>query len=584
MIMKRISVLLKKINYIFDKKQKMQLIGLFFIFILATFFELIGVAAVMPVINVMMDDSVIDRTWYLLWIREAFGLVDGKEILIFLAVSLIIIYIVKNIVVSVMYKLQYKFTFDSQRYLAGKMMDCYMRQPYYFHLSHNSAELIRSIQTDVSGMFQGLLSMIQLIAELMVCAVLGIYLVIKDKSIAIAVIAFMAMYVLIVARNFKNRLKKLGKIDREYAVNIVKWLQQSFGGMKETKVFGRESFFMNEFNNNYDEWANCEKDYRYLQVAPRPIMEAMCITALMGVIVLKIFNGTSTDYFVSTIAVFAIAAFRLLPSANRITSYVGVINFNMPFFDAVYNDLKRIEGLDSEKYDVSVINRKLKFNDSIEIRNLSYKYPTGDDNVLSSVNMRIIKNSSVAFIGPSGAGKTTLADVILGALEPTTGSIYVDGVDIYSDIRAWQQNIGYIPQSIYLMDDTIENNILYGAGEIDQAKMERALEQAQLKEFVESLSDKLQTNIGEGGVRLSGGQRQRIGIARALYNDPEILVLDEATSALDNDTENAVMEAIESLAGQKTMIIIAHRLTTIKNCDLVYEVKDKTVTVVDNPN
>lgn len=575
---------IKQMRYIFNRSQKVRLVGLFIVFIIATFFELLGVAAVMPLIDVMMDPAVIFNTWYLDWLYNKFSFTDETAFLLFLTISLIIIYIVKNIIVSVMYKLQYSFTFISQRTLATQMMECYMKQPYYFHLTNSSADLLRSINTDVSSMFQGILSMLQLLAELMVCMALGIYLVIKDKSIAIAVLLFMMVYLFLIARKFKTYVTALGKKDLGYATNIVKWLQQSFGGMKETKVFGREKFFLDQFTHNYYEWADCEKEYRYLQVAPRPIMEAMCITALMSVIALKLLNGTSSDYFISTISVFAVAAFRLLPSVNRITSYLGVINFNKPFLNAVYEDLRAIEGLDKNNLSLDIPEKKIILNNEISIRNLSFKYPTGEDYILQNISFEIKKNTSVALIGASGAGKTTMADIMLGALPPSDGSIYVDGVDVFSNIRAWQQNIGYIPQTIYIMDDSIKNNILYGAGEYDQEKMNKAIERAQLKDFIGTLSEGLETNVGEAGVRLSGGQRQRIGIARALYNDPDVLVLDEATSALDNDTETAVMEAIEGLAGQKTMIIIAHRLTTIRNCDVVYEVKDKNVTRVENPN
>ena len=483
-----------------------------------------------------------------------------------------------------MYQLQYKFTFSNQRKLAYRLMKCYMEEPYYFHLSHNSADLIRSINTDVVMMFQGVLAMLQLIAEGLVCIVLGVYLVIKDKSIAIGICVFMIIFLAIFANKFRRYLARVGEEDRKYSAGIVKWLQQSFGGMKETKILGREKFFLNRFDTEYANWADCEKIYRYLQVAPRPVMEATCITAMMLIVILKLLNGTHSAYFISTIAVFAVAAFRLLPSFNRITNYMSVIMFNLPAFEAVYNDLKEIEGLERKKVTDEDESDVMSLEKAIEVRNLSYRYPSTSEMVLEDVNITIKKNQSVAFIGPSGAGKTTLADLILGALEPVAGKILIDGIDAFEHLSAWQKNVGYIPQTIYLMDDTIRNNIVYGAEQgCDDGKLKQAIEKAQLKEFIESLPEGIETSIGERGIRLSGGQRQRIGIARALYNNPAVLVLDEATSALDNETEAAVMEAIERLAGNKTLIIIAHRLTTIQNCDRVYEVKDGKVKCVDKP-
>jgi len=576
--MKKLRVLLSHINYIFTKDQKIKFCLLLLVIIFTTFLELLGVTAIMPLVNVMMSPEVITRTDYLNWLYVHMRFSNANVFLAFLAGCLIVIYIAKNLFVSIMYQLQYRFTFSSQRKLAYRLMDCYMREPYYFHLSHNSADLIRSINTDIVMMFQGVLSMLQLIAEVMVCIVLGVYLLIRDKSITVGVCGFMILFLWVFARKFKVYLARIGEEDRAYSAGIIKWLQQSFGGMKETKILGREKFFLNKFDNEYRNWADREKIYRYLQVAPRPVMEAVCITAIMFVIILKLLNGTNSTYFITTISVFAIAAFRLLPSFNRITNYMSVIMFNLPAFEAVYKDLKEIEKVERKELVCTENPDVLSLEGSILLCGLSFKYPTGEDYVLEEINMKILKNQSVAFIGPSGAGKTTLADLILGALEPTSGNIMIDDKDAFEHLAAWQKNVGYIPQSIYLMDDTIKNNIIYGAEDGgDDEKIWQAVEKAQLRDFVLSLKDGLDTNIGEGGVRLSGGQRQRIGIARALYNNPEVLVLDEATSALDTDTETAVMEAIDSLAGSKTLIIIAHRLTTIRNCDVVYEVKDKTI-------
>ncbi len=579
--MKRIKKLINQIKYIFSKEQKIKFVLLLAVIIFATFLELLGVTAVMPFINVMMSPETIERTDYLKWLYVNMHFNDTNAFLAFLAGCLIMIYIVKNVFVSIMYRLQYRFTFSNQRKMAYKLMDCYMKGPYYFHLSHNSADLIRSINTDVVMMFQGVLAILQLTAEVLVCIVLGIYLLIKDKSITIGLCVFLVLFLALFAKKFKAYLARTGEKDRIYSAGIIKWLQQSFGGMKETKILGREEFFLAKFDSEYRNWADCEMVYRYLQVAPRPIMEATCIAAMMFIIILKLLNGTHSIYFVSTISVFAVAAFRLLPSFNRMTNYMSVIMFNLPAFEAVYKDLKEIEKVERKEHVYMEKSELLPLEESISLCGLSFKYPTGEDYVLEEINMKILKNQSVAFIGPSGAGKTTLADLILGALEPTSGNIMIDDKDAFEHLAAWQKNVGYIPQSIYLMDDTIKNNIIYGAEDGgDDEKIWQAVEKAQLRDFVLSLKNGLDTNIGEGGVRLSGGQRQRIGIARALYNNPEVLVLDEATSALDTDTETAVMEAIDSLAGSKTLIIIAHRLTTIRNCDVVYEVKDGKVKLV----
>ena len=307
-------------------------------------------------------------------------------------------------------------------------------------------------------------------------------------------------------------------------------------------------------------------------------MEMVFVAALLMVIIVKLLMGTHSEYFVATLSVFAIAAFRLMPSINRITNYMSILMFTKSSVSKVYCDLQEVEKLEKEGLSADDF-ADMELKETIEIRDLIFRYPDADSNVLENINFTIKKNQSVALIGPSGAGKSTLADILLGVLEPTQGTVFVDGKDIRGHIKDWHRRIGYIPQSIYLMDASIKENIAFGIGkdQIDEIRIERVLEEAQLKEFVDKLPEGLETVIGEGGVRLSGGQRQRIGIARALYNDPDLLVLDEATSALDNNTEKAVMEAIDKLAGSKTLIIIAHRLTTIQNCDIVYEVKDKQV-------
>lgn len=568
-----------ELRYIFSREQKIKLLLLLVVIGIGTMLELLGVTAIMPFIEVVMNPESIQRKWYLNILYSMFDFQSDVSFMLFLAAALIAIYIVKNLYLCIMYNLQYQFTFSNQRKLAYRMLDCYMRQPYSFHLSHNSADLIRNVSNDTNMMFVGILALLQLITETLVCITLIIFLFIQDKTITIGVTVIIGLFLLFFAKGFKRYFSRIGNEDREYNAGITKWLLQSFGGIKETKILDREDFFLNNFDYSYKNYASCERKYRFLQVAPRPIMEAVCVSSLLVVVAFKLLRGTHSVYFISTLSVFAIAAFRLLPSINRVTNYMSVIMFNKPAIDAVYKDLKRIEELENSKVMKNTAEEPLTLKKAIKVEKLSFKYPNAENYVLHNINFEILKNKSTAFIGPSGAGKTTLADIILGALEPTEGSVLVDDVNIQEHMSAWHKNLGYIPQSIYLMDDTIKNNIAFGINreEIDESKIWKALEQAQLKGFIKSLDKGLDTEIGEGGVRLSGGQRQRIGIARALYNDPEVLVLDEATSALDNETESAVMEAIDRLSGTKTLIIIAHRLTTIRNCDIIYEVKNEGI-------
>lgn len=581
--MNKIKNMFSKIKCILDHRQKMELLGVLFVVFFTTIMELVGVTAILPFINIILDSSVIQSNKYLKMLYDIGNFNSDVDFLIFIAIVLIVIYVIKNLLLIKSYDLQYKFTFNNQKIMASKMLKSYLEQPYLFHLNHSSAELIRSINTDIVMMYQAIVALLGLVAEMLVCIVLGTFLLFKDPMITLVVVGSLFLMIIIFAKKMKNYLSRIGEEDRTYSLGIVKWLQQSFGGLKETKIMHREKFFQSNFDDQYNKWADLERIYRDLQLIPKPIMETICISAILVAIIIKLSMGTDAVSFISSISVFAIAAFRLLPSFNRISTYINAILFYYPAFDAVYNDLAQIgDVLDRPSEDSRNIVA-LGFEDTINIDKLSFKYPTADDYVINNASFSIPKNKTVAFIGPSGAGKTTLADIILGVLEPSDGHIMVDGVDIFKDIESWQKNVGYIPQTIYLMDDTIKNNIVFGSEyEVDEERLQNAIKEAQLDEFVDSLKDGLDTEIGESGMRLSGGQRQRIGIARALYNNPNVLVLDEATSALDNDTEKAVMDAINSLAGSKTLIIIAHRLSTVSGCDIKYEVKDGTVRTVDD--
>ena len=570
--------MIKQFRYIFNRKQKAGLLLLLIAIIVGTFLELAGVTAIMPFIDVVMNPETIDRKWYLKIPYESLNFQNTTVFIIFVAVVLIAVYILKNVYLCFMYYAQYRFTYDNRRKVATRMLNAYLKQPYSYHRIHPSSELMRNISTDTERMFDCVLSILQLFTEGCVCVVLVVYLFIMDKSITIGVGAILSLFLLVFYRGFKKYLNHVGNENRKYAARITQWLQQSFGGIKEAKILEREDYFLNQFDYNYKKSASYDRKYRFLQVAPRPIMEMVFVAAILAVIIVKLLNGTQSAYFVSTLSVFAIAAFRLMPSMNRITNYMSVLMFTKGSVEKVYHDLQEVERLEKSK-PVETADVSLELKKEIQIRNLSFRYPDASENVLENISFTIPKNRSIAFIGPSGAGKTTLADIILGVLEPTAGQICVDGIDIQNCMSAWHKNIGYIPQSIYFMDASIRENVAFGIPEeqIDETCLRRALEEAQLKEFVDSLPEGLDTVIGESGVRLSGGQRQRIGIARALYNDPDVLVLDEATSALDNETEKAVMDAIDRLAGNKTLIIIAHRLTTITNCDVIYEVKDRQI-------
>ncbi|EOS43955.1 hypothetical protein C809_03441 [Lachnospiraceae bacterium MD335] len=572
----------KKISYILDDGQKIKLVIMLFVILVGALFELLGVSAIMPLISVATNPDSINETWYLLLIRDLFGFDEAKQIIVFLALALVIVYIAKNAYISEMYNLQYRFIFNNQRRLAVKMMKSYMHQNYLFHVSRNVAELQRNVTEDVNGFYTVVLNAMQFIAEASVCVVLAVFLMRVDVMTTLVVAGLVFVFALLVGVVFKKTLVKKGKENRSVSIRLTKWVLQSFSGIKEIKVMNKEDFFLKNYESTYRRFTALQRQQSMLTFVPRPVMETVCISGLLLTMAVKVYAfDTDLTAFIPALSAFAIAAFRMLPSFNRISGFMSAMMFNRPAIDVLYDDLTEIERLDKKRAKEEKQGKPLTIQNGISIKDVSFRYPKADKRVLEHLDLEIANNTSVALIGASGAGKSTLADVILGVLEPENGSILVDGRDIRSDMDAWHASIGYIPQAIYLMDDTIRANIAFGVeqNEIDENMLQKAVREAQLEEFVKSLPDGLDTVIGDRGVKLSGGQRQRIGIARALYGNPQVLILDEATSALDNDTEKEVMNAIDSLHGTRTLIVIAHRLTTIKKCDQIYEVGNGGVTL-----
>jgi len=580
---------LKSAWEVFGTKQKKKLVFLAFIIFVDAFVELLGVTIILPFINAIMSPEKLLENKIVSWFYELFHMKSSNELIIWMATVIIVVYVLKNIFLIYMYNLQYRFSYYGKKEMQNALMRYYISQDYTFFLNLNSSELIRNINTDPEMFYTAVLNTLQLVSELGVCIVLITYLMITDIVITLGVAASMLILLFIMSKGLKKILEGYGNDRRVYSASMLKCMQQAFGGIKEIKIANREEYFENDFEKQNDIYTYVIKQNAFLSSLPKPILEALAIGGLMVMIIVKIAMGnTDNQHFIEVLAIFAVASFKLLPSVNRIASYYAAIIHNGVVIDKIHTEyqemMKNSTNLAAKKVDQeNECNICLK--QRISVDNMTFSYPNVAENVLENVNITIPKNASIAFIGPSGAGKTTFVDLILGVLKPQKGVIKADDVDIQSGLRSWHEKIGYIPQNIYMLDDTIRNNIAFGEKDIiDDKRIWEALKQAQLDEFVQEMEQGLDTMIGEAGVRLSGGQRQRIGIARALYRKPEILVLDEATSALDNETEAAVMEAIDNLQGKMTMLIIAHRLSTIRNCDIVYKVEHGSVIQEKNPN
>lgn len=569
----------KKIEYIFSSHDKKMIIVLMILTVVGSVLELLGVTIFLPFVNIIMYPDYVKNNEILNWfyVKGGFSTVKGFEV--FLCIVIIGIYITKNVYLIVQKNITYKFSFHLQKTLATKLLNSYMKEPYSFHLKKNVAQLQRALQEDVANFSGFVMQALELAAELGVCFLLGIYLLTVSKTITVVVVGLLVICVLGFTFGTKQLSKGLGKDCQIYKAKIYQWINQSLGGIKEIKILGREDYFLDSYNLYYGKYTKALQILRLISMIPKYIVEAVCMTGLVFAIIIKIiFGEADMIHFIPQLTVFATAAFRLLPSVGRINGYVTQMLSYMPSIDLVYNDLKEIE-----KYKVKEAeeteNNYCQLNKEIYVDHVSFQYESGNEEILHNVELTVPKGKMVAFIGTSGAGKTTMVDIILGLLEPNQGHVFADGIDIHRNLAVWHKQIGYIPQTIYLADDTIRANIAFGVfeNEIDDQAVARAMREAQLDEFVNTLPEGLNTYVGDRGVRLSGGQRQRIGIARALYHNPEILVLDEATSALDNETEAAVMNAIDGLHGMKTLMIIAHRLTTIRNADIIYEVTEGQV-------
>lgn len=570
--------MLAELRYIFDKKDKIKLLVLMVVVVAGSFLELLGVAVFTPFINVIMDPESIHQSEALSVLYQWGKFASSRDFLAAIAGAIIFIYIFKNIFIAFEKNWIYKFSYGIQKKISVQLLKAYIKEPYTFHLNKNIAVLQRSLQEDTDLFTKGIIHAMELVAEIAVCGVMGVFLYVESKSITVIVLVMLVVCVGIFTTISRKFSKSLGAQGQVYKGKIYQWVNQSLGGIKELKILNREEYFIDSYESFFGKYVHVLRINRLIAVLPRYFVEAVCMTSLLLAIIVKMYWGQGNDIttYIPQLAVFAVAAFRLMPAVGKINEHVSNILYTAPSIDLIYHDLKQIE----EEPEVKVIEEmEWKLEHEIKVSNICYHYPDSEEMVIDMASFTIPKGKTAAFIGPSGAGKTTIVDIILGLLQPQFGKVFADDLNIHKHQYVWQREIGYIPQVIYLSDDTIRNNIAFGIEEdkVDEHAVEQALKKAQLYDFVENLPDGLDTVVGDRGVRLSGGQRQRIGIARALYHDPEVLVLDEATSALDNETESAVMEAIDNLQGSKTILIIAHRLTTIRNVDMIFEVSDGKV-------
>lgn len=563
--------LYSKIHSLLTPSERRGTLALLSLMMVGMLLETLGVGLVIPAITLMMQGDLAARYPVVGPFLNFLGNPSQKKLITIAMLGLVGVYLCKNLFLAFLVWRQTNFAYNVQANLSQRLFTIYLRQPYTFHLQRNSAELVRNVTGEVS-IFAGVMtSSMLLITELMVLVGIAILLLLVEPMGALIVAVVLGGAAWGFHRITRDRISRWG-VERQLHDGLrIQHLQQGLGGAKDVKLLGRESDFLTQFQTNNVKSAQVWKLQSTLQNFPRLMFELLAVTGL-AILVLSMLNqGRDMTSIVPTLGLFAAAAFRLMPSVNRVLSSVQALRYTLPVVDTLYKELK-LSPPESERRQSK--NQEV-FKGELRLGNIAYQYPGASSFALDGITINIRKGESVGFIGSSGSGKSTLIDVILGLLAPASGSVVVDGRDIQLGLRQWQDQIGYVPQSIYLTDDTLRRNVAFGLADeqIDEGAVKRAIRAAQLEEFAAGLPEGLETVVGERGIRLSGGQRQRIGIARALYHDPAVLVLDEATSALDSGTEDGVMEAVTALHGSKTIIVVAHRLSTVEHCDRLYRLE-----------
>ena len=576
--------IVKKFRQILSRHQKIRVVELGVLMVISGFMEMLSVTLILPFMDAVMEPERIMQKSYIRWVVNLLGIEKPRSFLILLALVLAAMYIIKNIFLLFQMLFQNRFVYHQLFLTQKQLLRSYLSRPYEYYLSVKSGEVLRVIGTDTTDAFAILTQILMMFSELVVSAVLMVTIFVMAPLLTVSAGAVLLVMILLIQRFSRPLLRKAGLVARKRRADMNQWMLQSIQGIKEVKLMRKESYFERNFDRAGNEYVRALYQNITLGSVPRFMIEASTMSVLFIAIALMIGNGAALKELLPVLSGIAMAAVRLLPAASRISACLASITYGEPAVDKLLENLKTVREYDSvhgeEQTENTSTDRRIgSLAKEIRMENVTYRYPSGSVDILENAGFTIRSGQSVGIVGASGAGKTTAVDVLLGLLRPQGGSVLVDGTDIRLDMTGWLSNIGYIPQAIFMLDGNIRENVAFGLAEdeIDDEQVWKALREASLDEFVRSLPDGLQTQIGERGVRLSGGQKQRIGIARALYTDPPVLVFDEATSALDHETESAIMDSIDHLHGTKTMIIIAHRLSTIDNCDSVYRVQNGSI-------
>ena len=573
--------LIKKISEILPPADKSKLILLFIFMLIAGALEVLGIGLILAFISIISTPDKIMSIAWLAPILNNLGIVNSHDMLVYGSVSLIGIFLFKNSYIIIFNYVQVHFVYNRFRFIATRLFEKYMNAPYIFHLGNNTARLIRNITIEINLMVRFvMLPILVIIMEIVMMTGIIIFLIIIEPFITFISLIFMGIAGVLFLKIIKSKISLYGAQSLNERARMIQKVNEGLGGFKEISVKNRQSWFIERFHSSAKVIAKAETFHQIAQQVTKPIIETVAVTSMLLVALILVWQGRGVESVIPVLTLFGLATFKLMPSVTKIISNYNSIKYYRHTLTPIHEDLTMMDKNNKNlKTDIIQKEQKINLIDTIKLKNISYSYPGSCELVLKDLSLTISRGAAVGFVGGSGAGKTTIIDLILGLLNPDQGDIIVDNKNIKNNISGWQKNIGYIPQFIYLADNTIRNNIAFGLDEkeIDEEQLLSAVKMAQLGDVIKRLPKGLDTMIGERGVRLSGGQRQRIGIARALYNNPEILIMDEATSSLDNRTEKYIIQSIERLKKGRTIIIIAHRLTTVKNCDKLFLIKDGRV-------
>jgi ATP-binding cassette subfamily C protein len=566
---------LKKLSLLLSRREKRNGVILFAMMIVGALAEVVGVGAIPAFVGVISMPERLLENEYVRYVYDLLGMETPQEMVLWAALGLIVVFVVKNAYLALLVYARSRYTSNRQVTISNRLFRAYLHSPYAFHLQRNTAELLRNTNSEAGAITGGvLLPMMSILMELMVLILIFVLLFAVEPVVTLITFGVFGTLTVAFYRATRSKIDEYAREEQRHRKQSVQAVNQGLGGFKDARILGREQFFLDSYQESTWFKAKAARFKQVVSAMPRLVLETMAVAGLLGVASLLVAQDRDLETIIPTLALLGVAVVRLMPSFTKIAGAFTSLKWGQRALDVVYDDVVMLEREEREARErrKAGLRQPLAFGREIRVDRLSYAYPEADETALQSISLSIPKNASVGFVGPSGAGKTTIVDIVLGLLMPTEGRVLVDGVDIQERLPAWQRKIGYIPQSIYLTDDTVRGNVAFGMGEgeISDEAVWEALEAAQLRELVESLPEGLDAMVGERGVRLSGGQRQRIGIARALYHKPEVLVMDEATSALDNQTERHIVEALEQLQGSHTMIVIAHRLSTVRNCDTLF--------------